>query len=324
MSLNFQHVSCGVVLAAALLLATGSVAAQGGSIQGRIALPSGGVLNEATRISLQNSRGVKATVFTDNQGQFSFRSLTPGTYEVVVEADPSRFEVTTVTVEVFPNSPSLLRIILKEKKGNASTSSPNSVSTTELDPAIPAKARKEFARASDAGNEGKTEEAITHLRKAIELYPAYLMARNDLGTQLLAQGKLAEAAEELQQAIKIDPKAFNPKLNLGIVLVQQHNFSEAAAVLREALTLNSAAPSAHLYDGLAQEGLNDLDAAEKELKAAHDLGGTPYALALYHLGHVYLNKGDREKAVDSFEHYLSEAPKAKNGAEVRALLATIR
>lgn len=323
MSLNFRHVRRGVLLTALLILSASSVAAQGGSIQGRVALASGGALNEQTRISLQTSRGMKATVFTDNQGQFSFRGLNPGTYEVVVEADPSRFDVTTVSVEVFPNSPALLRIVLKEKKGGSKNSA-NLVSTSELDPAIPAKAKKEFERASDASSEGKTAEAITHLRKAIELYPAYLMAHNDLGAQLLAQGKLAEAAEELRRAIKIDQKAFNPKLNLGIVLVQQHNFSEAAAMLRDAIALNSAAPAAHLYFGLALEGLNDLEAAEKELKTAHDLGGSPYAIALYHLGHDYLNRGDRKKAVGAFERYLSEAPKADNASEVRALLGTIR
>ena len=148
-------------------------------------------LTKATRISCKIP-GVKSSVYTDNQGQFSFRSLTPGVYEVVVEADPNRFDITTVSVEVFPNSPSLLRIILKEKKEALRKTLAGSVSATELDPAIPAKAKKEFERASDAGNAGKTEEAITHLRKAIELYPAYLMARNDLGTHLLAQGKLDE------------------------------------------------------------------------------------------------------------------------------------
>jgi Flp pilus assembly protein TadD len=324
MSDNFQRLGQGIVLTILLLLAAGSAAAQGGSISGRVMLPSGAGLNEQTRISLQNSRGVKASVYTDNQGQFLFRGLTPGVYDVVVEGDPNRFDIATVTVEVFPNSPALIKVVLKEKKTSISRNESNSVSASELDSAIPAKAKKEFERASDAGNQGKTDEAITHLRKAIEIYPAYLMARNDLGTQLLAQGKLAEAAEELQKAMKIDPKAFNPKLNLGIVLVQQRNFSEAAAVLRDAIVLNSAAPSARLYNGLALEGLNDLKASEKEFKAAHDLGGNTYALALYHLGHLYLNRGDRKQAIAAFDRYLNEAPKATNASEVKTLLATIR
>ena len=324
MSRYFQHFVNGAVLTIFLLLAAGSAAAQGGSIQGRVALSSGGVLNEQARVSLQNARGVKATVFTDNQGQFSFRGLNPGSYDVVVEADPNRFDVTSAPVEVFPNSPALIRIILKEKKGTESKNAANAVSTSELDAAIPPKAKKEFEHASDASSEGKTDVAIAHLRKAIELYPNYLMARNDLGTQLLAQGKLAEAEEELQKAIKIDPKAFNPKLNLGIVLVQQHKFSEAVVALRDAIALNSAAPAARLYNGIALEGLSDFEAAEKELKTAHDLGGSPYAIALYHLGHIYLNRGDRKQAIATFELYLSESPKAANAGEVKALLGTIR
>ena len=324
MTRNVRHVRRGVVLTMFLLLAAGSALAQGGSIQGRIALASGERLNEATRVTLQNSRGVRGTVFTDNQGQFSFRGLNPGVYDVVVEADPSRFEVTIVTVEVFPNSPALLRITLREKKASVSKSGANSVSATELDASVPTKARKEFERASSASSEGRTEEAIAHLRKAIEIYPSYLMARNDLGTELLAEGKLAEAEEELRSAIKIDPKAFNPKLNLGIVLVQQHDFSQAAQVLREAIALNSAAPSARLYNGLALEGLNDVDAAAKELEASHDLGGTTYAVALYHLGYIYLNKGDRKRAAGAFELYLKEAPNAANAAQVKALLLTIQ
>jgi Flp pilus assembly protein TadD len=320
---NVRYVRRGVVLTMFLLLAATAALAQGGSIQGRIALASGERLNEATRVTLQTSRGVKATVFTDNQGQFMFRGLNPGIYDVVAEADPNRFEVTSVTVEVFPNAPALLRIILKEKKVSGSRKG-DSVSISELDVAIPAKAKKEFERASDAGNAGKTEEAIAHLRKAIEIYPSYLMARNDLGTQLLAEGKLAEAEDQLREAMKIGPKAFNPKLNLGIVLVQQQKFAEATTVLREAIVLNSAAPSARLYNGMALEGMNEFDEAEKELKASHDLGGVPYAVALYRLGHIYLNKGDRKKAVVAFERYLSEAPRAANAGEVKALLITLR
>ena len=93
MSHNFQHFRRGAVLTIVFLLAAVSAAGQGttspggggggGSIQGRIAVQSGAVLNEQTRISLQNSRGVKSVVFTDNQGPFSFRGLTPGVYEVV-------------------------------------------------------------------------------------------------------------------------------------------------------------------------------------------------------------------------------------------------
>src|SRR5262249_11250307 len=156
----------------------------------------------------------------------------------------NRFDPSSATIEVFPNSPAILNITLKDKKGGDETKkATNAVSAGELDPAIPEKARKEFEKASDAGRDGKTDLAIAHLRKAIEIYPKYLMAHNDLGTQLLAKGELADAADEFLSAISIDPKAFNPQLNLGIVRYQQQRFGEAADILRKALALQPNSPS---------------------------------------------------------------------------------
>jgi Flp pilus assembly protein TadD len=320
-----QRLFYGLATAGFVLLCAASLAAQGGSIRGRLFLPGGATLNEATRISLETSRGVKATVFTDNQGQFNFPGLTPGTYQVIIEGDRSRFETTTANIEVFPNAPALLNIVLREKKvSKAMKGGENSVSVAELDADVPAKAKKEFERASSAAEQGKTAEAIAHLRQAITIYPRYLMAHNDLGAQLLGQGKLEEAAEELHKALEIDSKAFNPHLNLGIVLVQQHKFSEAEAMLKVAVSLNAGSPSARMYNGIALEGLNIFDEAERELKAAHELGGSDYAKALFHLGQVYMNTGQLEKAVTALKSYLREAPSGPHAQQAQTLLGTLK
>jgi tetratricopeptide (TPR) repeat protein len=310
----------GLALAGLMVVWVSSVSAQGGTIRGRLLLPGGYTLNEATRISLETGRGVKAIVFTDNQGQFIFPGLTPGTYQVVIEGDRVRYETTTANVEVFPNSPAFLSIVLREKKGSKTKNGENSVSVEELDAAVPSKAKKEFERAGVAAADGKTAQAIAHLRQAIAIYPRYLMAHNDLGAQLLGQGKLAEAAEELRRALEIDPKAFNPHLNLGIVLVQQKNFSEAAAILKVTVSLNAGSPAARLYNGLALEALKDLDGAEREFKSAFELGGPAYAVALFHLGQVYIS---REKAVAALKSYLHEASDGPKAKEARGLLSKL-
>jgi tetratricopeptide (TPR) repeat protein len=307
-----------------LFLAPISIAAQGGSIRGNVILPNGAYLNERARITLQTDRGVKSNVYTDDQGRFQFTGLTPTIYQIIVEADGDRFEVAKATVEVFPGSPSILHINLKEKKPNERKNSPSAVSTGELDPNIPTQAKREFERASDASKSGKTEDAIGHLRTAIALYPSYLMAHNDLGTQLLAQGKLDQAAEEFRRAIQIDSKAFNPYLNLGIVLVQQQQFADAASTLKTALALEPNSAAAILYYGLVLEGTNDLDGAERELKTAHDLGGVAYAVAMFHLGQVYLSKGERQQARKAFESYVSEAPSGPNAAQARKMIEMLK
>jgi tetratricopeptide (TPR) repeat protein len=293
--------------------------AQGGSIYGKVFLPGGSMLNERAKITLQTDRGIKSTVFTDDRGQFEFKSLTPAIYEIVIDADPVRFETAHAKVEVFPSAPSLVNITLKDKKP-ADAKGGGVVTVGELDPAVPVAARKEFQKAGESAQAGKVDDAIGHLRKAISIYPRYLMALNDLGTYLLSQGKLEEAAAQFTTAIDVDPKAFNPRLNLGIVLVQQKQFAKAAEWLKSAIAINGESPAARLYNGYALEGLNDQVSATSELESAHTLGGANFAVALFHLGQIYARNGDRMKARQMFEQYLKESPNGPDANESRRMV----
>ncbi len=285
-------------------------------------LPDGSFLSEGVRISLQTIRGTDSTVYTDDNGRFEFNRLSPGRYQVVVEADPRRFEVATESVEIARTMSAVLNIVLKEKTAPGRPKV-TAVSSAELDPHVPGKARKEFERATNASKEGKTEEAIAHLRNAIEIYPSYLMAHNDLGAQLLEFGRLDEAEKELRLALGIDPAAFNPTLNLGIVLLKKHEIQLAIDILEKAVSMQSQSPAARLYLGSALMSNFQTERAEKELIAAHDLGGSEYAIALFHLGRLYMDRGDRQLARQYFERYLGEAPKASNTDSVRKLIATL-
>jgi tetratricopeptide (TPR) repeat protein len=288
-------------------------------------MPNGTQISQAVRITLQSLRGTQDTVFTDNQGQFEFRSLAPGDYTIEVEADRLKFDTTVERVQVFRSAPTPVTIALKEKTANDGTKSASAVvSVGEIGKDVPAKARKEFDQASKLAKEGKALEAINHLRKAIDIYPNFMMAHNDLGAQLLEQGKFDEAALELKRAIEIDEKAFNPYLNLGVLLVRQKKFSEAAEILKKALSLESNSPAAKLYMGLALAGTNDLEGAERELKAAYNLGGASYSLALFHLGEVYMNRGERALARQALEAYLHDAPNAANAVQARKLISILQ
>lgn len=296
-----------------------------GSIRGRILLPGGNFVSTNVKITLQTLRETMATIYTDNQGQFEFDGLLPGNY--LLEIDPTdrqQFDVSTESVQVFKGMPSLVTPTLKTKESTSTRSPARTVSVSELAREVPANARKEFEKASKAAQKGQTDEAIAHLRKAIELYPDFVMARNDLGVQLLGQGKVNESAQELRTAVNLDPKSFNPALNLGIVLVHQHQFEEAAAILSKALSLDPNSPAAHLYSGIATMALGNLETAEKDLKAAYQLGGAHFALALFHLGQLYMNTGNRELALQSFERYLNDEPNAVNADQVRKMIALLR
>lgn len=297
-----------------------------GSIRGRVLLPGGSPVSEAVKVTLLVIRGEHAAAYTDQQGVFEINDLAPGQYVIEVEADRQRrFEVATEQVFVQRGGPTAVTIYLKEREAKA-TNKPadKTVSVAMLDQKVPGAARREFEKATQLVREGKRGEAITSLRRAIEIYPNYLMARNDLGAQLLEQGELDEATEHLRAGIEIDPKAFNPQLNLGIVLIRQKNFPEALATLEKALSLNSASPAAHLYAGIAASELQDSERGEREFQAAYQLGGTEFSIALFHLGQLYMNNGQRENAVKSFESYLREVPNAANAKQAEKLLGMLR
>jgi Tfp pilus assembly protein PilF len=296
-----------------------------GSIRGQVVLPGGAFVIEAVKVTLQTLRETVSVVYTENQGQFEFPGLEPGNYKVEVEGDRQRFELNTESVQVFKGAPSIVTLTLKEKVSSEKvTIGAKTASVAELGQSIPSGAKKEFDKASKAAHDGKTEEAIAHLQKAIGFYPGFVMAHNDLGTHLLGLGKSDEAATEFRKAIALDDKAFNPKLNLGIVLVQQHKFAEAANILNGALALESGSPAARLYSGLALLALGNLTAAERDLQTAYQRGGAHYALALFHLGQLYMSKGNQALALQSFERYLNDEPNAGNADQVRKLIAMLR
>ncbi|MFL6229813.1 MAG: tetratricopeptide repeat protein [Pyrinomonadaceae bacterium] len=296
-----------------------------GTIRGGVLLPNGAPLNQAVKIKLRKPQGTEVVIYTNFMGQFEFKDIATGNYELDAEADWQKYLVSTQSVQVMKDLTTVITFTLKEKPAKGEV--PNSrsvVSVGELDKNIPKEARKEFERASKAAADNKSEEAIAHLQKALALYPDFMMAHNDLGAQLLDAGRFDEAAVELRAAVKLDPKAFNPRLNLGVVLLKQRQFAEAAQVIDQALALDSQSPAAHLYAGMAHLMLKDLDRAEKELLTAHETGGAQFALSLFHLGQLYLGKGDRPHALQSFEAYLQEAPEAANAEQVRKLIATLR
>ena len=297
-----------------------------GSIRGYITMPDGSPVAEAVKVTLKVLRGDQSVIYTDQQGRFELNNLTPGQYTLEVDADRSRrFVIVNETVEVRRGGgPTLVTIALREKPGEGRPAKDKTVSVAMLEQKVPAAAKKEFERASRFTEEGRVDEAIEALRKALAIYPDYLVAHNDLGAQLLDKEKFDDAATELRAAIKIDPKAFNPRLNLGIVLIRQAKFTEALSELDQAISIEPSAPAAHLYAGTASAKLNDLARGEKELQTAYDLGGTPYAIALFHLGQLYMKKGDREKALNALESYLREAPNAANAAQAEKLIGRLR
>jgi Flp pilus assembly protein TadD len=292
-----------------------------GSIKGTVVGPDGRPLESAVRITLQDLRGSPSTTFTDNQGRFEMRGIAPGSYTLEAEGDRDLYDPGSVRLEVNRQETTLTTISLRQKantrpvKANGTT-----VSVGESDAGVPAKARLEFQKASKAVREGRRDEGIEHLRNAISIYPAYLMAHNDLGAQLLEAGQLEEAQTELEVAIKIDPNSFNPHLNFGILLYREHRFAEALEKLDKAVSIKSDSAQAYFHRGMVQMALQNNEAAAKDLKTSYQLGGTAFSVALFYLGQLYLDLGQQREALESFSAFLKASPTSPKAAEAKRMV----
>jgi Flp pilus assembly protein TadD len=289
-------------------------------------MPDGSSLSEPVKVTLKVLRGDKDLTYTDNSGRFELQHVAAGEYTLEVEADRSRdrFEITSETVTVRTNTPNFVTITLRARTANREVRSDKTVSVAMLDQKVPAAAKREFENAARATREGKAEESIAALRRAITIYPEYLMALNDLGAQLLDLGRLDEALEPLRTATRIDPNSFNPELNLGIVLVRKHEFKQALTALDKALSIEPSSPAAHLYAGMTAAGIKDDARGERELKSAYDLGGRPFSVALVYLARLYVNRGDKQSAISSLQRYLQDDPSGSNAPLVKKMLADLK
>jgi tetratricopeptide (TPR) repeat protein len=143
---------------------------------------------------------------------------------------------------------------------------------------------------------GDLEGAIAEYRASIRLQPDYALAHNNLGAALRAKGDLDGAIAECRTALRLQPDLDQAHNNLGNALADKGDLEGAIAEYRAAIRLQPDWAETHynLGNGLRVKG--DLDGAIAEYRAAIRLQ-PDYALAHNNLGNELFNKGDLDGAI---------------------------
>lgn len=305
------------------------------SIKGRVVFPSGQRADVRLPVRLESTSGGDISVISDMNGSFSFQSLRPGSYTVVVnggdfyeDARESVFiEPATVSARRSPGAiiplsrPFTVQIYLRAKK--SSTTTKTGVLDANL-AALPAKAVDHYRQALALKEQGNNQQAIEQLKLAVAVHPQFAIALNELGVQYLKTGQLDKSADVLKNAVSISPDAFEPRINYGVVLLNQRKYAQSELHLQEALKKNNSSVTAHLYLGIALINLKRYPEAEAALQKSIALGGNKVGQAHYYLGGLYWRSGDYKRAADELEQYLLVEPKASNAEKVRATIKDLR
>ena len=328
----------GVLILAPVVHAQGSGKSSTGTggihiIQGYVFFPSGRRAEGTIIVKLQTYNSGELQVIPDSSGAFTFASLAPGNYTVVVNAG-NDYEIAREGVYIDTD------VNMSRTGGRVPTTTRRYTVMVHLLPktkvspkpgvinaalaGVPEKARKLYEKGVEQARSDDPAKAAETLKEAVSLYPNFALALNELGVQYLKLRQINKAIDVLKEACKLNSESFFSRLNLGIALLEGKQFSEAEGHLREAVKGNASASTAHMYLGIALLRLSKYDEAEKELLLATSANASQLAMANYYLGGIYWRKQDYPRAVEQLEKYLALTPNAPDAERVRTTIKDLR
>ena len=155
--------------------------------------------------------------------------------------------------------------------------------------------------------QGKIDEAIHHLSKALELKPDFAGAHNNLGNALAKQGNFNGAVAHFSKAIQLKPDFAGAHLNLGNALEQQDRVGEAIFHFARALQLKPDFAEAYYNMGNVMARQGKFNEAVSHFSKA--LQFKPYfAEAHNNLGTILARQGKFNEAIFHFSEALRLKP----------------
>jgi len=189
---------------------------------------------------------------------------------------------------------------------------------------VPKAAAELYEKGLAASAAGDNKKAIDELKQSVALYPAFVLALNELSALYVNENDLVSAAQALIAALRYEPNNATLRLNYGYILLLRDQFVDAERQLHQAVQLNDKSLLAHLYRGRVLIRLARLPDAELELKRALSLGGDNSALAYRYLGELYSEQRENTKAIEALEKYIKLRPDVKDREQIQDKIKQLR
>lgn len=255
---------------------------------------------------------------TDSMGRFRFTRLRSGQYRVSAKAGnataPAQF------VDLSRASPRVHLLI------ELATEAPTFMSRERpgvIDVRVPMEARGHVEKGRAAVAANKSDEAISHFKKAIEIFPDFYDAHMSLA-QLYMDGSQWDKAEaSLRQALKSNPKSVAAMVSLGEVYRRQRKYSEGEKVLEEALKIDNASWESNFTLGRIHWELKNIVKAGKYVARTIELQPN-VAEARLLAGNIFIRAGLPENALIEYQEYMRLAPNGEFAAQTQTLIEKIK
>jgi len=154
---------------------------------------------------------------------------------------------------------------------------------------------------------GRLAEIVERANSLTARYPTDAFGWSVLSSALLRQGRNDQALVPLRRALDLSPGNAGLHGNLGLAFLSLERFDEAIASLQRALTINPAAASSRNNLANALVAVGRLEEAAKEYQAS--LAASPdQPRTLYNLANALFSLGRPEEAVGRYRAALALTP----------------
>jgi tetratricopeptide (TPR) repeat protein len=165
---------------------------------------------------------------------------------------------------------------------------------------------------------GRTDEAVSYYRKALELNPNHAETHNNLGLLLESLGRTDEAITQYLKALEHNPKV-EAHNNLGTLLAKTGRTDEAMVHFLKALEINPNYRDAHYNFGLMLANMGRTDEAVAHFMKALEIDPNDGG-AHFNLGTLLAKTGRTDEAM---VHFLKALELNPNNAETHNNLGTL-
>jgi Flp pilus assembly protein TadD len=282
-------------------------------------------------------------VFSDSLGNYEFRSLPAGIYDVIVDFEGYEEARQTAAVAgggllgtTIVNIPLKQKVTLVRIPASPGGDGSHTVDIRELGRKHPRKAVQDFERAVEETKKGNPGKAVELLAGVVKLAPDFYSAYNLLGTLHQKAGRLREAESAYRRAMELNPRSAEPVINLGSLLIQEAAarsaedaaivgkiLDDALDILDEAVKLSPRSAMAYYLLGTAYYRSAFYEEAERNLKRAFELDPNMPSLLLM-LANLYIRQQQWANALKYLDAYLLENPKASDRSQIEQTRAKVR
>jgi len=251
-----------------------------------------------------------------------FKNLVPGIYSACLVGNFNRIHCESVDLNPPADSKSYrVSMHLKTPRSVLNQDDLHKINGGQL--TVSQEAHNELDLATLAEFRGEDQEAIHHLRAAVEIDPQYSDALNNLGAYFHRARDYEKAIECFAKVTQLDPDFYGGWANLSGSLIAVSRFKEALAASTRAYLLRPHEPLVLGHYAKSLYYLHDYSQARKYFEELADLDPQNAAYPQMFLAQIAIVDGDLAQARQLIARFMQMHPYAPETIRYKELLKAL-